>query len=327
MQKILDEKNKMNPIEILHKYNIFPKKSLGQNFLVNDEILDKIASYIDLENQNIIEIWPWYWALTEKILSKNPKSIELVELDKKMVEILNSRIKNNELKIPSNINFNIHNIDVLKFKPNFENYIVVANIPYYITSPILNHFLYNLPHKPKEMIILMQKDVADKIIKKQKDKTSVLSLVVDFMCKEISEITKVWASNFIPPPKVESKVLYFKIRKDINKEIIRDFLEIIKLWFSEKRKKLISNLSKRFDKNKLSEIFEKLEFNTNTRAEDISLDNWIRLTKSLKNNFFQKKVWLSRKTEYKQFAHFAQGGCTMKTKTHFKNQPKGRKRS
>ncbi len=91
---------KMNSVEILHKYNIFPKKSLGQNFLVNDEILDKIASFINLEWENIIEIWPWYWALTEKILSKNPKSIELVELDKKMVEILNDRIKNNELKSP-----------------------------------------------------------------------------------------------------------------------------------------------------------------------------------------------------------------------------------
>ncbi|HBA44431.1 TPA: hypothetical protein DCZ31_00065, partial [Patescibacteria group bacterium] len=85
----------------------------------------------------------------------------------------------------------IHNIDVLKFNPNLENYLVVANIPYYITSPILNHFLYSLPHRPKEMIILMQKDVADKITKKQKNKTSVLSLIVDFMCEEIREITKV----------------------------------------------------------------------------------------------------------------------------------------
>lgn len=276
------KKIKMNSIEILHKYNIFPKKSLGQNFLVNDEILDKIASYISLENQNIIEIWPGYWALTEKILSKNPKFLSLVELDKKMVEILKARIKNKELEISSNVDFKINNIDVLKFNPNLEDYIVVANIPYYITSPILNHFLYNLPNKPKEMIILMQKDVADKIIKKQSNKTSVLSLVVDFMCEEIREITKVGASNFIPQPKVESTVLYFKVRQDINKEIIKDFLEIIKLWFSEKRKKLISNLSKKFDKNKLFQIFEKLEFNPNTRAEDISLDNWLRLTELIK---------------------------------------------
>ncbi|EKD66728.1 MAG: dimethyladenosine transferase [uncultured bacterium (gcode 4)] len=129
----------------------------------------------------------------------------------------------------------------------------------------------------------MQKDVADKITKKQKNKTSVLSLIVDFMCEEIREITKVWAINFMPPPKVESMVLYFKVRKDINSEIILDFLEIIKLGFSEKRKKLISNLSKRFDKNKISLIFETLEFNHNTRAEDISLDNWIKLVELIKN--------------------------------------------
>ncbi|HBA44432.1 TPA: hypothetical protein DEG21_05875 [Patescibacteria group bacterium] len=87
----------------------------------------------------------------------------------------------------------------------------------------------------------------------------------------------------MPPPKVESMVLYFKVRKDINSEIILDFLEIIKLGFSEKRKKLISNLSKRFDKNKISLIFETLEFNHNTRAEDISLDNWIKLVELIKN--------------------------------------------
>ena len=170
-----------------------------------------------------------------------------------MVEILELRIKNRELKflapsviptssvipaysvipassvIPAKAGISIYNIDVLKFKPNLEDYIVVANIPYYITSPILNHFLYNLPNKPKEMIILMQKDVADKIIKKQSNKTSVLNLVVDFMCEEIIEITKVGASNFIPPPRVESTVLYFKTRQNINKEIVKDFLEIIKL--------------------------------------------------------------------------------------------------
>jgi 16S rRNA (adenine1518-N6/adenine1519-N6)-dimethyltransferase len=92
-----------------------------------------------------------------------------------MIDILEDRIKNNDFNIEK-INFKINNIDVLKYFPSFEKYDVVANIPYYITSPILRHFLYELENKPENMLILMQKDVADKILDNKK--TSVLSLIV-----------------------------------------------------------------------------------------------------------------------------------------------------
>jgi 16S rRNA (adenine1518-N6/adenine1519-N6)-dimethyltransferase len=92
-----------------------------------------------------------------------------------MVQILNDRIKNNDLKI-NNSKFRINNIDVLKFQVPFKKYDVIANIPYYITSPILRHFLYDLENSPENMIILMQKDVADKIIDEKK--SSVLSLML-----------------------------------------------------------------------------------------------------------------------------------------------------
>ncbi|MDD2565709.1 MAG: 16S rRNA (adenine(1518)-N(6)/adenine(1519)-N(6))-dimethyltransferase RsmA [Candidatus Gracilibacteria bacterium] len=268
----------MSHLDIIKKYNIAPKKSLGQNFLVNDNILDEIVDFIDLENKNIIEVGPGYGALTSKILSKNPKSLELVELDKKMIEILNDRIENGELRI-ENINFKINNADILKFEPNYEEYLVVANIPYYITSPILTHFFYNTEFQASEMIILMQKDVGDKILKKSGNKNSVLSLGVDFACEEVKEIIKVGASNFIPPPKVESSVLYFKLKKDINKDKSKIFLKLIKAGFAEKRKKLISNLSKigGYEKKMLDEIFVKLNLSDNVRAEELDLDKWNEL--------------------------------------------------
>ena len=269
--------------EIIKKYNILPKKSLGQNFLVNDNILDEIVNFIPLKDKNIIEVGPWYWALTKKILDKNPKSLELVELDKKMIEILELRKKNSELIIPNWTDFKINNADILKFQPSFQTYLVVANIPYYITSPILTHFFYNTEFVPTEMIILMQRDVWDKILKKAWNKNSVLSLGVDFACEEIREIIKVGASNFIPPPKVESSVLYFKLRPEIDKVEAQKFLKLIKSWFAEKRKKLISNLSKIwwYKKELLEEIFSKMNLSENTRAEELDLEMWKEMMKEL----------------------------------------------
>ncbi len=263
---------------LLKKYNIYPKKSLWQNFLTNNDILIKIATYLELKWKNIIEVWPWYWALTEKILLQNPISLELVELDKQMIETIELRIKNWELKI-NGIDFNINNIDVLKYEPDLQNYIIIANIPYYITSPILFHFLYDVLNKPKEMIIMMQKDVADKIRKINWNKNSVLSLYIDFMCDEIREITKVWPDNFIPPPKVESTVLYFKTKSNVDKKIIDEFLRLIKIWFAKKRKKLSSNLSEwlNLNKDKILNIFKTLNLNENVRAEELGLEKWIEL--------------------------------------------------
>lgn len=271
----------MKALEILKKYNILPKKSFWQNFLINDDILEKIASFLDLKGKNIVEVWPWYWALTEKLFSKEILNLDLVELDKKMIEILGLRVQSWEFKTCENIKLNIKNLDVLKYNPEFEKYLVIANIPYYITSPILFHFLYEVTNKPTEMIILMQKDVADKIRKINGNKTSVLSLYIDYKCSLIKEITKVWPNNFIPPPKVESSVLYFKLKEDNNSLNDKAFLDLIKLWFSERRKKLISNLSKRYDKEKITNIFQNLWFDQNIRAEELSVEDWVKMVENI----------------------------------------------
>ncbi|MDD2487311.1 MAG: rRNA adenine dimethyltransferase family protein [Candidatus Gracilibacteria bacterium] len=248
--------------------------------MINEDILEKIVSFIDLKGKNIIEVGPGYGALTEKLLLKGISAIDLVELDKKMVEILEDRIKTGDFNLTSS-KLRLNNIDILKYEPIFDDYLVIANIPYYITSPILFRFLYDIPNKPTEMIILMQKDVADKIRKIKGNKSSVLSLYVEYKCVEVKEIIKVGPGNFIPPPKVESSVLYFKLRDVGDNALDKHFIDMIKLGFSEKRKKLISNLSKRFDHNKVSAIFDLLGLSENTRAEELSLDIWIRLVENM----------------------------------------------
>lgn len=107
----------MNHLEILRHYGIRAQKSLGQNFLVNDEILETIADSIDITGRNILEIGPGYGALTEKILARKPKSLTLIELDKKMVHILESRINEGDLVIPEETEFTIVEGDVLKYVP------------------------------------------------------------------------------------------------------------------------------------------------------------------------------------------------------------------
>lgn len=273
-------------LEIIKKYKIKAKKSLWQNFLINDEILDNIAETLEIENKNIIEVWPWYGALTEKILKKNPEKLTLIELDREMIEILEKRIENKDFLNPEKIF--IKNIDVLKYFPEDEKYFVIANIPYYITSPILRHFLYDVENIPDSMLILMQKEVWDKIILWQswkKIKTSVLSLFVAKKCK-VREVIFVGKENFSPAPKVESSVLLFEKHNDFSDLDDKIFFEFIKKAFVEPRKKLINNLSKAwFDKEFLKKFFEEKNISENIRPEDLEIGEWCDFIRD-----FNKKI-------------------------------------
>lgn len=263
-------------IEILKKYKIKAKKSLWQNFLVNDKIVEEISNISNVNWENIVEVWPWYWALTQKLLINKPKSLDLIELDEDMIDILNKRVNNWDFCLDW-INLNINKLDVLTYNPKVKDYIVIANIPYYITSPILRHFLYDIENKPKSMIILMQKDVWDKILWKNKSKSSVISLFVNKKCY-VKEKIFVWKENFVPAPKVESSVLYFEIHDKYNNVDDKKFLEFIKKWFSEPRKKLIKNLIKFwYDKNLILQHFDELSIEEWARWEDLNISIWCQL--------------------------------------------------
>lgn len=132
------------------------KKALGQNFLIDEEALSGIAGAIEISGKHIIEVGPGYGALTDHLIAKNPKSLDLVELDRDMIALLEGKYTLEDLTI--------HHIDILRFVPPYETYSVIANIPYYITSPILFYFLYELTKAPDEMVIMMQEEVGEKIL-------------------------------------------------------------------------------------------------------------------------------------------------------------------
>jgi 16S rRNA (adenine1518-N6/adenine1519-N6)-dimethyltransferase len=136
--------------------HIRAKKALGQNFLIDEESLSDIAHATRVESKNIIEVGPGYGALTDYLIEQKPETLTLVELDTDMIRILEEKYKSQ---------INILHQDVLQFVPTFDQYSVIANIPYYITSPILFHFLYASGFTPpEEMVIMMQEEVGDKIL-------------------------------------------------------------------------------------------------------------------------------------------------------------------
>lgn len=266
----------MDHFQILKHYGIRAQKALGQNFLVNDTILETIADSMDITGKNILEIGPGYGALTEKILARKPKSLTLVELDSKMVFILKSRIKEQDLVVPVGVDFNIVEGDVLKYMPEKQDYGIIANIPYYITSPILFRFLHELEQKPEEMVILMQKEVGDKICRKKGYNNSYLSLALEYATSSIEEICLVEREHFVPAPKVDSSVLYFQRKPIYDREDAKKFLKSTSAGFVAPRKKLLSNLANSLgiEKGKLSQIFATMGLLETARAEELDLIQW-----------------------------------------------------
>ncbi len=267
------------------KSPITAKKHLGQNFLQNKNILDNIIDSEDLSQNDILEIGPGPWDLTERILGKAPHSLTVIEIDPDMIALLEERF--------SNQNIHIYQNDVLKvditnhpeqreenmiWMPN--DYIVYGNIPYYITSPILMHFLYDVTNAPMAMNITMQKEVADRILARDQ-KHTVLSLACQLIAN-ISKICDIHPNNFVPVPKVWSTCLRFECKKWENRKELKKMLTIIKHGFAQKRKKLFSNLIHAgYAKISLQEAFTSLGISENIRAEDVTLEDWKLLSQKI----------------------------------------------
>ena len=267
-------------------YQISAKKKLGQNFLTDENKLQIIAQAYPLAGQNVIEVWPGYGALTEYILQEHPTSLDLVELDQDMITILEDRLDpaSTYPLVAEWSTVQILHKDVLKLEQIPEKSIIVANIPYYITSPILTHFLMHLHSHVDAMVIMMQREVAEKILAK-KWKHSYLSISCHLFCREISLVTNVPARSFVPAPKVDSSVLLFTTAGLNNEELIykQKILQLASHGFREPRKKLVSNLAKygSYDKWDIISLFEKLDLSENLRAEDLSTENWNNLYREL----------------------------------------------
>lgn len=257
--------------------NIKAKHSLGQNFLINQRIVERIIDEANLTKKDqVLEIGPGKGVLTFLLAEKADKVVA-VEKDKRLINWLTElaeKVENVQI-IESDI-LKIEESEVKKFFQN-KKYKIVANLPYNITSHFLKKFL-ETDYQPQEMLLMVQKEVGERIVAKAGDH-SLLSLSVQFFCNpEI--VFNVPRGNFSPAPKVDSVIINLKnISQNKFKLDAEKFFSVIKPGFSAKRKVLRSNLEK-FGKEKVQAVFAELGLAENVRAQELTLEQWVKLALS-----------------------------------------------
>ena len=274
-------------IKIMKQFNIRANKNLGQNFLINQEVLDNIIDKSEIiEDDMVIEIGPGLGTLTNELLKKAGKVI-CVELDSKMISILKERFRNNEkLEI---INDDILKVNLKKIieenKENekIKNVKIVANLPYYITTPIIMKLLEE-KLDIECITVMMQKEVAERLIEVPGGKnTGAITYTVYYYC-DSEKIMEVPNSSFIPEPDVTSEVIKMNLRKNpvVQLDDPKVMFMIIKSAFMQRRKTLLNALtnSKVFlSKQEGIEILNSLKLDEDVRAEKLSIQDFANIAK------------------------------------------------
>ena len=256
----------------------FAKKSLGQNFLIDKNIVKKILNTVDFKNRNIIEIGPGKGSLTRDIIKKKPKSLLLIEKDEKLFEFLVntfSKIDNQKIKII--------NQDILKFdfnKVQMEQYIILGNLPYNISSQILVKIIKVKKWPPKftDIIFMFQKELGNKIIANNPSQNyGRISILANY---RLNVIDKFFVSSncFIPKPKVQSMVIHFKPKKNLKLKIknLDNLEKVTNIFFSNKRKMINKSLKKVLNDKKIKSI---PELDKKLRPENLNTDIFYKITK------------------------------------------------
>ena len=274
-------------IKIMKQFNIRANKNLGQNFLINQEVLDNIIDKSEIiEDDMVIEIGPGLGTLTNELLKKAGKVI-CVELDSKMISILKERFRNNEkLEI---INDDILKVNLKKIieenkeSGKIKNVKIVANLPYYITTPIIMKLLEE-KLDIECITVMMQKEVAERLIEVPGGKnTGAITYTVYYYC-ESEKIMEVPNSSFIPEPDVTSEVIKMNLRKNpvVQLDDPKVMFMIIKSAFMQRRKTLLNALtnSKVFlSKQEGIKILNSLKLDEDVRAEKLSIQDFANIAK------------------------------------------------
>mgnify|MGYP001392862805 CR=1 FL=1 len=258
------------------------KRSLGQNFLTDKNIIEKITLLAQIKNRFVIEIGPGTGNLTESIVKKNPKKIVLIEKDKRFCDIL--RKKYNSNKNYTTINKDILDCDLSKY--NYKKAIVFGNLPYNVSTQILAKFISESFKTPffHKLIFMFQKEVAKRIMAKYKSKEyGRLAILTNFNMEVVGNF-QISRNCFFPKPQVDSTILVFKPKNKISYEIkkIKNLEKITNILFSNKRKMINKAFSKLFDN--YNEVARQLNINLHLRPSELSFDDYYRITEYYEKN-------------------------------------------
>ena len=274
---------------LMKKYHIKANKSLGQNFLISNEVVEKIVDCSDISKDDlVIEIGPGLGTLTKELLEKAGKVVA-IELDKKMLSILKDRFSLYH-------NFSLINKDVLKVdlnklikeekeKDGFKRAKIVANLPYYITTPIIMKLLEEKLDL-ESITVMIQKEVADRLVAIPGEKDTGAITYSVYYYSEAESVLEVPNNSFIPEPEVTSKVIKLNIRKEAPVEVKsrKVMFRIIKCAFMQRRKTLLNALvnAKVFlNKEEGLKILKELNLDENIRAEKLNLQNFADITNKI----------------------------------------------
>ncbi len=271
---------------IMSKYNIIANKRYGQNFLIDDNVLENIVNSADVTDEDlVIEIGPGLGNLTEYLVNR-AKYVLLIEIDPKMITVLNDRFK--DVSNYSLLNEDVLKVDIdklvneIKSRENidFRKVKVVANLPYYITTPILFKLL-EAENSISDITVMVQKEVAERMVATPRGKEyGILTLMVDYFSSANIEII-VPNSSFIPEPGVVSAVINLNKKRKYEVSNEKLFFELIHKAFAQRRKKMINSLVStgfnNMSKNEIEELFSKCKLDFNARAEELPIEEFIKI--------------------------------------------------
>jgi 16S rRNA (adenine1518-N6/adenine1519-N6)-dimethyltransferase len=261
--------------DLFRHYQLKPKDYMGQNFLVDEMALDSIVEAGDLKKTDtVVEVGPGLGVLTQQLAERAGKVIA-IEKDSTLLDIL-------DLNLREHNNVTVVNQDVLSFDFDSnvkEPYKVVANIPYYLTSHLFQYFLA-LENKPQLMVLLVQKEVGHRVTAKPGD-MSLLAISVQLYA-DPQIVAHVSRDSFWPSPQVDSVVLKIIPKQNQPKINEKEFFKIVKVGFAAKRKQLHNNLANGLDMEvgQIDSWLRNNNIDPTDRAEDLSLEDWIKLCKT-----------------------------------------------
>lgn len=274
---------------LLRNIRAFPRKSLGQNYLVDRSLVDKIVDAAEIRNDDtILEIGPGLGVLTGALVDRAGKVIA-VEIDNKIAAMLVKKFAHcANLKI---INADILQLDLSAILREHTEYKVVSNLPYSITSPVLNYFI-DAVFKPKLMVLMLQKEVACSIAAKSGNFTALaLSLRLFY---EVDVLMHVPRTSFYPVPKVDSAIVRITLRDNLSLHNVdyREFIEFLYRGFRAPRKQLCNSLAlgTNLPKVQIESILHNVGIDLTRRPEDLDIHEWYAIYKELKRGILKNNV-------------------------------------
>ena len=265
---------------LLNQYNLKAKKKFGQNFLINSDIINGIIEKSGITKDDVVlEIGPGLGTLTKELL-KNSKKVIAVELDEDMCNILRGRFDDENLEV---VNDDILKVDLNEYTNKYGTIKVVANLPYYITTPIIMKLLES-DYDIDTITVMVQKEVGERVCSTSNDReNSAITIGISYYAKA-SIIIDVPKENFFPSPEVDSCVIKLQVldKPSVEVEDKEKFFKIVKLAFSQRRKTILNSLSSGvYSKEQVLSVLTKLNLDTKLRAEDLSIDDYANISNGI----------------------------------------------